>query len=128
MSCGQTSQHIARLFSLLARGLITLAVICGLFEPISSATDRSLASVESGRKAAQGEDVAMLLREAAALLQAGKPDEAEPLLRRALKSAPNNADAHNLLGAVLDQRGHARAAEREFLEALRLNPGATSAR
>jgi len=70
----------------------------------------------------------LLLREAASLLQAGKLDEAEPLLRRAIAAAPSNADAHNLLGTILDQHGQTKAAEREYLAALRLNSRATSAR
>lgn len=75
----------------------------------------------------QREDVASLLREAASLLQAGRLDEAEPLVRRAVAAAPSNADAHNLLGAILDQRGQTQAAEREYLAALRFNPRSISA-
>src|SRR4029077_13272224 len=74
------------------------------------------------------EDVPSLLREAALLLQAGKLDEAEPLVRRAVAAAPANADAHNLFGAILDQRGQTQAAEHEYLAALRLNPKIASAR
>ncbi len=43
-------------------------------------------------------------------------------------AAPSNADAHNLFGAILDQRGQTQAAEHEYLAALRLNPRITSAR
>jgi Tfp pilus assembly protein PilF len=73
-------------------------------------------------------DVASLLHEAALLLQAGKLDEAEPLVRHALAAAPSNADAHNLLGTILDQRGQTQAAEREYLAALRFNSRAWPAR
>src|SRR5436309_5106441 len=72
--------------------------------------------------AAPQAETAALLRQAVALLQAGKLDEAEPLVRRALGNAPQNPDAHNLLGAILDQRGRSTEAEREYREALRLNP------
>ena len=78
--------------------------------------------------APQREDISLLLHEAAVLLQAGKLDEAEPLLRRVIAVAPSNADAHNLLGTILDQHGQTQAAEREYLAALRSNPRATSAR
>src|ERR1700737_20829 len=57
------------------------------------------------------EEVASLLQEAALLLQTGKLDDAEPLVRRALAAAPSNADAHNLLGVILDQRGNLAQAE-----------------
>src|SRR6266478_4220834 len=76
---------------------------------------------------AASEDVPSLLHEAALLLQAGKLDEAEPLLRRAIAAAPSNADAHNLLGVILDQRGDIAQAEQEYRIALRLNPNGVSA-
>src|SRR5947208_11188412 len=71
-------------------------------------------------------DIASELREAADLLQAGSLDQAETILRRLLVSNPNNFDAHNLLGIVLDQRGRMTDAEREYRSALRLNPNAVS--
>ena len=67
------------------------------------------------------------LRRAADLLQSGNLDEAEPILHRVLASNPNNADAHNLLGVILDQRGKTAEAEREYRAALRLNPNHISA-
>jgi len=66
------------------------------------------------------------LREAAELLQLGKPDEAEPILRQVISIAPRNPDAHNLLGTILDQRGKFKDAEREYREALQLNPNIVS--
>ena len=67
------------------------------------------------------------LRRAADLLQSGNLDEAEPILHRVLASNPNNADAHNLLGVILDQRGKTAEAEREYRAALRLNSNHVSA-
>ena len=71
-------------------------------------------------------DATKLLREAAPLLQAGQLDAAEPLVRGALRAAPQNADAHNLLGVILDQRGKFSEAEHAYRTALRFNPGAIS--
>jgi Flp pilus assembly protein TadD len=82
----------------------------------------------SNRRGASPEDVASMLRKAALLLQAGKLNEAEPLLRRAVAVAPSNADAHTLLGTILDQRDQTQAAEREYLQALRFNPKSITAR
>ena len=79
-------------------------------------------------RATDTNDVAENLREAAELLQAGRIDDAEPIVRRILAIAPQAADAHNLLGAILDQRGRTEEAEREYREALRLNPRSISAR
>src|SRR5262245_16280543 len=67
------------------------------------------------------------LRRAAELLQSGKIDEAEPVLRHVLASDPKNADAHNLLGIVFDQRSKTGEAEREYRMALRFNPNSLSA-
>ena len=75
-------------------------------------------------RATDTNDVAVRLREAAELLQAGRIDDAEPIVRRVLAIAPQAADAHNLLGAILDQRGRTEEAEREYREALHLNLGA----
>ena len=67
------------------------------------------------------------LRHAADLLRSGSVDEAEPLLRHVLISNPRNADAHNLLGVILDQRGKTADAEREFRAALRFSPDSVAA-
>ena len=75
---------------------------------------------------AQQKDVAGLLQESAALIQAGNFNAAGPLLRKATTLAPKNADAHNLLGIVLDQAGKTVEAEREYRTAIRLNPKAFS--
>ena len=79
------------------------------------------------QEAANAGTVAADLRQAAELLQSGKLDEAEPLLRRVLLGAPKNPDAHNFLGIVLDQHGKASEAEREYRTAIRLNPNGVSA-
>src|SRR5437870_5164194 len=124
MNSGRTSRRMTLLLSRPARGFAALALIpLFIAYPASAQQRRSSDAAKSNEPSAQQrEDIGALLREAAGLLQAGRLDEAELLLRRALKSAPSNPDAHNLLGAVLDQRGEAQAAEREYLDALRLNP------
>jgi Flp pilus assembly protein TadD len=88
----------------------------------------ALVAVSTTTPAGQRADVTGLLREAAEHLRAGHLDAAEPLLRRALRTAPDNADAHNLLGVVLDQHGKPDEAEAEYREALRLSPKAVSPR
>src|SRR5436309_10208689 len=85
------------------------------------------AAMQRQPTAAPQAETAGLLRQAVGLLQAGRLDEAEPLVRRALGIAPQNPDAHNLLGAILDQRGRLPEAEREYREALRLNPKSITA-
>jgi Flp pilus assembly protein TadD len=91
-------------------------------------TVRAQSSSPKTRRDTSPVDIASMLRDAALLLQAGKLDEAEPLVRRAVAAAPANADAHNLLGTILDQRGQTQPAEREYVTALRLNPRSITAR
>lgn len=71
-------------------------------------------------------NVEALLGRAEALVQLGRPEEAEPHARAALAREPGNAAAHALLGATLAARQpaseHAAAAEAAFREALRLDP------
>src|SRR6266567_9374181 len=67
------------------------------------------------------------LAEAASLLQSGKLDQAESLLRKIIATAPRETEAHILLGIVLDQRGSTADAEREYRAALRAEPKNVSA-
>ncbi|MFS8086511.1 MAG: tetratricopeptide repeat protein, partial [Acidobacteriota bacterium] len=121
MNGDRTWQSLVRIFSFISVCVLGLAVF-------DKALAQSTTTGKSKTKSVQREDIAALLHEAALLLQAGKLDEADPLVRRAVAAAPGNADAHNLLGAILDQRGQTEAAEREYLAALRINPRAISAR
>ena len=59
---------------------------------------------------------------AAALLEAGKLEEAEAAVRGVIAHEPRNAEAHALLGVILNQRGVADEAEKELREAVRLDP------
>ncbi|HUQ30499.1 MAG TPA: hypothetical protein VM095_00190, partial [Pyrinomonadaceae bacterium] len=89
--------------------------------PIRDTTQPPQAFVQSRleRPAFQRDDDATALREAVTLLQTGKLDEAELIIRRVVAGQPRNADGHNLLGLILDQRRQFAEAEREYREALR---------
>jgi tetratricopeptide (TPR) repeat protein len=73
-----------------------------------------------------GSDAKKALTEAVGLMQAGNFTEAEKVLQKARKAAPNNGDVYNLLGIVYDQRGDFKAAETAYLTAVKLNPKAVS--
>src|SRR5215208_3699356 len=68
-----------------------------------------------------------LLSEAGALVQAGRLAEAETATRKVLTTHPRNAEAHSLLGVILDKRGATAEAEKEYSAALRLQPKLVSA-
>jgi tetratricopeptide (TPR) repeat protein len=82
----------------------------------------------SATVSAQQKDITNFLQESAALIQTGKFSDAEPILRKATAIAPQNSDAHNLLGIVFGELGKATEAEREYKTAIRLNPKAVSPR
>ncbi len=67
------------------------------------------------------------LAEAANLFQTGRLEEAEAAVRKVIAIDSRNAEAHSLLGAVLDQRGLATEAEREYQAALLLKPNSVTA-
>jgi Flp pilus assembly protein TadD len=67
------------------------------------------------------------LREAGALIQAARLEEAEAVTRKLLTSNPQTAEAHALLGLILDQRGLTAEAEKSYDAALRLKPNLVSA-
>src|SRR5947209_14007944 len=68
-----------------------------------------------------------LVRDAAALLRAGKLEEAEAAARGAVSADPRDSEAHALLGVILVQRGRQDEAERELREAVRIDPKSTGA-
>src|SRR4026209_1652235 len=72
-------------------------------------------------------NVDTLLSDAGALVQAGRLAEAETVTRKILTTHPRNAEAHSLLGVILDQRGATAEAEKEYGAALRLQPKLVSA-
>ena len=52
---------------------------------------------------------------------AGRYEEAEKAFRKALEINPSHAEAHNNLGALLEQRGGLADAEVEFQKAVEQN-------
>lgn len=68
-----------------------------------------------------------LLKEAVALHQAGRLDEAQARYRQVLERAPGQFDALHLLGVVKRQQGDAAAAVELIGQALRVNPAQAAA-
>lgn len=64
---------------------------------------------------------------AAEYIRKGEDDKALGYLQLALKSDPESAEAHNLMGVVLERDGAIKAANREFRKAIRLRDGYSQA-
>jgi len=76
----------------------------------------------------QGEArIAALLKEAVALHQAGKLDEAAARYRQVLETAPRQFDALHLLGVIARQQGDAQEAATLIGQALAINPAQATA-
>lgn len=63
------------------------------------------------------------LREARALLDGGRPDQAEQLCNQLLKAEPGHAEAHGMLGRIAVHRGKHERAVRHFNRAIELDAG-----
>src|SRR5689334_16936968 len=87
----------------------------------------SLGLTAFGAPQRPAKNVETMLSEAGALVQAGRLEDAEAATRKIINSYPRNADAHSLLGVILDQRGQTTEAEKEYGTALRLQPKLVSA-
>ena len=72
-------------------------------------------------------NIAQSLNEAMALQRQGRLREAEKILTRALKAAPDHFDALNMLGIVKAQLGRMGDAHRLLTAAVRINPRAPGA-
>src|SRR5690242_21859951 len=87
----------------------------------------SLALTALGAQQRPSGNIETLLSEAGALVQSGRLEEAEAATRKIISAYPRNAEAHSLLGVILDQRGQTAEAEKEYGAALRLQPKLVSA-
>ncbi len=104
--------------------ILVVFSVCWCFGSLAQSDSRNTSATQA--RANNNTAVATELRRAADLLRSGNLDQAELILRRVLSSS-ENADAHNFLGVILDQRGKTAEAEREYRAALRLNPNHVSA-
>jgi len=72
-------------------------------------------------------DIGQAMNEARARLHPGELRDAEKILTRVLKAAPDYYDALNMLGAVKAQLGRFGEAQRLLAAAVRINPGVPAA-
>ena len=72
-------------------------------------------------------DAPSIFNDAVPLLNAGKYDEAAPILKRALDADPNFAPAHYHLGIYAMQKGDNASAKEHFKKYLELDPNGKDA-
>ena len=101
--------------------LIAVLLCSVVFESSGQQVSRKGAKAQRRAEPSQSEN------RIAALLQAGRLEEAEKLAREAVAKTPRDSQAHALLGVILDQRGQQHEAEKELREAVRLNPNSAGA-
>ena len=76
----------------------------------------------TGKKAKNSTDPAMLLAVATDLYQRGELDEADRIVRKALKAQPGSGDGLTLLGAIAQARGDSAAAGKAYKAAVDSKP------
>jgi len=109
-------------------GLFALAILAiFVAAPLVSAQPSRPVKTKPKSKSVVPHNQSVELAEAAKLFQAGRLEEAEAAARKVIAADSRNAEAHSLLGAVLDQRGLAAEAEREYQAALLLKPNSVTA-
>ncbi|HZB96308.1 MAG TPA: DUF2298 domain-containing protein, partial [Herpetosiphonaceae bacterium] len=92
-------------------------------KPASSAEDSALQALEAEHQA-RPSDGPTAFGLATAYLQAGRPQDAEKVLRDAAPSNPRDVPLHHLLGDVEAQLGHADLAIAAWQAAIAVNPSA----
>ncbi|HVR40167.1 MAG TPA: tetratricopeptide repeat protein [Thermoanaerobaculia bacterium] len=95
-----------------------------LFEAYRATGDKAKAAEA---KKHMPENPAGLFNEAVPLLNAGKYEEAEPILKKVISADPSFADAYYQLGIVYMQKGNSAEAKRNFQKYLELAPNGKDA-
>lgn len=112
-----------------AFAVLTLTGVCAAAQapaasftstPTSTSTASTSATALSQAAAPQADDAAALVKQARALTQEGKLDEALTQARQLLKTSPDNADAHTIVGVVLDLKGQYAEARKHLQKAIDL--------
>src|SRR5688500_11793412 len=123
----RVSRVITRALKMLQAGGLSRAVfLCILYASVVlvPANGGPSATGQTQRQVVQGGS-SSLVHDATKLLQAGRFEEAEEIARRAVAAHPRDPNARAVLGVVLEQRGQANEAEKEYREALRLDAKST---
>jgi len=97
-------------------------IICPYCEAVNSKESKFCRVCGSRIPQASQKEIAKLLLSASLHLANKKYDDAERDCRLAIENDPFNADAHSLLGDIMERRGDISSAIEEYREAIRLAP------
>ncbi|MGB9606937.1 MAG: tetratricopeptide repeat protein [bacterium] len=97
-------------------------IICPYCEAINPKDSRYCRKCGARIPTASQKEIARILLSASLHLANKRYEEAERDCRLAIENDPFNADAHSLLGDILERRGDIPSAIEEYKEAIRLAP------
>jgi len=97
-------------------------VVCPYCEAVNRKDSKFCRNCGARIPTASSKDIAQVLLSASLNLANGKYNEAERECRWVIENDPFNADAHSILGDVLERKGELPSAIEEYKEAIRLAP------
>jgi tetratricopeptide (TPR) repeat protein len=97
-------------------------IICPYCEAVNSKDSKYCRVCGARLPTASQKEIAKLLLSASLHLANKRYDEAESDCRLAIENDPFNADAHSLLGDIMERKGDIQLAIYEYREAIRLAP------
>jgi len=89
---------------------------------MASTTQAAAAKGEQQQQAAPQEDKLAEAKQALALMDAGKTDEAIDAFKKAIEKNPESASLHYDLGVAYEKKDKVADAQKEYQEAIRVNP------
>ena len=95
--------------------------------PQAGAQSNRRSNGNHGKGVKTSQDLNAELANAASLVRAGRLQEAEAATRKIIARDSGSAEAHTLLGVILDQSGRSSEGEREYYSALQLKPNSIGA-
>jgi tetratricopeptide (TPR) repeat protein len=97
-------------------------IICPYCEAVNSKDSKFCRVCGSRLPTASQKEIAQILLSASLHLANKRYDDAERECRLAIENDPFNADAHSLLGDIMERKGDVKSAIEEYREAIRLAP------
>ena len=121
--CDTHSPEIGMFGLLLVALLVSQSELLTLAQNSQNSAGNQQAGPSSAQRNTASKNASELFQDAVSLIEKDQANAAIPLLRRAARLDPKQARIHHYLGYALWKGEHLDLAEREFQEALRIEPG-----